>query len=776
MFKKIAIFFAIIFSFYVTGVGHNVIYAESTDKHIVDIKIKGNSAVSTATIINRLKLKPGDVYEPAALNNELKRLYAMGYFNDVSVETEDQPEGVIVVFTVVEKPIISTISFRGNARLKANTLKKKITIKDGDLIDFNRVAQDVATLKAYYIEQGYSKAKVDYVVEQPDKDQGANLVFVIDEGVVLKVKTIKVEGNEHIKSGEITKFMSTKTAWWFIRKGAYDEEKFQEDLTRVATFYRSKGYLDVKVTSRFDYSSDGKFMYITIVVEEGKLYKVGAIALAGTMVFPNEDLTKLVKMKNGDAFDYEKIRADIESIRTFYYDRGYMDAEVDLKQQFNSSTGNMDLNYNIDAHEEVYVGMVNVFGNTKTKDKVVRREVRVYPGEKYDGKKLKRSKERIYNLGFFEDVYFETVPTDQKNVKDLNVTVKESKTGEFSFGGGYSSVDAFIGFVQLSQKNFDIMNFPTFTGAGQNLVIRAEGGSSRSNYFLSWTDPWIFDYPFSFGFDIYREEHNRSGLSGYDYDERRTGGNLRLGKELSEYVTTDLIYNLEEVQISDVPDESSEDLRKEQGRNIISRLTWGINYDTRDNKFSPSKGLVLGSSLQDAGGILGGDKDFVKGWFHGSYFQTLLIENVVLELKGATGIAKPYGDTEDVPIYERYFAGGASTIRGYKQRSVGPRDKGSNSALGGEAVVLGSAEVTFPIYQNIIKGAVFFDTGSIWKKTNDLFNSSSEDYSGFKHGTGIGVRVKTPIGPVKLDYGFPLSDNQGDKREGQFYFSISNGF
>jgi outer membrane protein insertion porin family len=430
----------------------------------------------------------------------------------------------------------------------------------------------------------------------------------------------------------------------------------------------------------------------------------------------------------------------------------------------------MNLVYNIQSHDEIYVGKINIVGNTKTRDKIIRRELRVYPGEKYDGQKLKKSKERIYNLGYFEDVYFETTPSGQKDVKDLSISVKETKTGEFSFGGGYSSIDAWIGFVQVRQKNFDILDFPTFTGGGQDLVIRAELGTSRANYLVGWTDPWIFDYPLLFGFDVYRQEQNRSGMSGYGYDERRTGGDLKLGKEITDDLTTGLVYNLEEVKISNIPDNATEDLRREEGTNWISRLTWNTALDKRDSKYSPTKGYYFRLSLENAGGFLAGDKDFLKGWTTTSFYYSIL-DKLVLELKGRTGLAEAYGDSDEVPIYERFFAGGAQTIRGYKERAVGPRDRGTNAALGGEAMVIGNAEVNFPIFQKIVKGAVFYDIGNVWEEYNDVFNTS-----GYKQGVGAGVRVKTPIGPLKLDWGYPLNKNHDDKREGRFYFSVSHGF
>ncbi|MDD4956980.1 MAG: outer membrane protein assembly factor BamA [Candidatus Omnitrophica bacterium] len=740
-------------------------------KKISDIKIKGNKAVSTATIMNKLKIKPGDAFEELALNNEIKRLYATGFFSDVFVETDDREEGVLVIFTVMEKPTISGIKFSGNGRIAAAKLMKKIQVKEGDLLDFNMLGQDVINIRTNYTEQGYSNAQVDYRIETDPDTGAAVVVFVIDEGMPFKIRKIGFEGNKSVKTSELLSYMSTKTAWWFIRKGAFDEDVFKEDQERIQSVYRSKGFLDAKVTSRVEYSEDGKSIYLTVIVDEGKQYYVGDLKLVGTLAFPEEDVMATLKMKPGDAFDYKLIKEDMDNIRAFYFDRGYMNAEVDLQNKYNPVTDKMDLIYKITAHEEVYVGKVNVLGNTKTRDKVIRRELRVYPGEMYNGERLKTSKERIYNLGFFEDVYLETVPTDKSNVKDLDITVKETKTGELSFGGGFSSVDAFIGFAQIRQRNFDILNFPSFTGGGQDLTIRGEIGSTRTNYLLSWTDPWIFDLPYLFGFDLYRTEYDKSGLSGYDYYERRTGGSLRLGKDITDNLATGLVYNLEEVKLTDIPDDASADLQAEAGTNTLSRVTWNLTYDTRDNKFSPTKGIVTGMSLENVGGFIGGDKDFVKGTVFLTYYRTI-IEEVVLELKGRGGMAEPYDDTDKIPIYERFFAGGATTIRGYKQRSVGPRDSRDGAiAIGGDSMVIGNAELAFPLYKQLLRGAVFYDVGAVHTKAEDIFETS-----GYVMGAGVGVRVKTPIGPVKLDYGYPLSDNHDDKKEGQFYFSVSHGF
>jgi outer membrane protein insertion porin family len=383
---------------------------------------------------------------------------------------------------------------------------------------------------------------------------------------------------------------------------------------------------------------------------------------------------------------------------------------------------------------------------------------------------LRRSKERLNNLGYFEDVGFDIEDTAAPDQKDLVVDVKEAKTGSFSFGGGYSTVDQLIGFVELDQKNFDFSNWPNLTGGGQRVTARAEVGSTRNNILLSFTEPWLFDYPISGGFDLYRSQYEKSSNTGYVYDQTRVGGKLRAGKELSEYVSTAGYYRLEDVNISNMDDSVSAALKEEEGKSLTSSVGGSLTHDHRDSSITPTKGWLVSGSADLAGGPLGADKDFYRLETNGSYYIPFRFNSVV-EFSGRLGMVSAYGSTDNVPIFERYFAGGARTIRGYDERSVGPIDSGNGDPVGGEGIMLGSIEYTIPLI-DVIKFATFFDTGTVSAKYGDIF---SEDLYA---GTGIGFRVKTPIGPMNLAYGIPLNKEPGeDKRSnGKFYFCVSRGF
>ncbi len=741
----------------------------SEAKIITAVKIEKNKAISSESILAKVKTKAGDPFNQEIVNEDLKRLYATDYFTDVSVDVRDEVGGVAVVFLVEEKSVVEDIDFKGNSAFNASKLKSMMKTKPNEMLNLALLAQDVAEIKDFYSKKGYPFTEVKYEINI-DKETGkARVTVLVDEKTKVKVSAINISGNKAIKTNDIKKVLSTKPAWLF-NPGVYKDDVLQEDVERIKSLYDDIGYLDAEVVPDLQYSTDGQTLKVVINIKENMLYKVGEILLKGNLVLPEKDIRSKITMKTGKPFSNRAIRQDASEIKQLYYNRGYMNAIVDVDRSLNQAAGTIDVIYNMDGKEPVFVGKVDIRGNMKTRELVIRRELRVYPGERFSGDRIKRSKERLYNLGYFENVSFDTEPTDNPDVQNLVVNVKETKTGEFSFGGGYSSVDQLVGFVEITQRNFDIMNFPTFIGGGQNLSIKAELGMVRSDYNISWTDPWIFGSPYSFGFDAYRAAHARQNDIGWAYDETRLGGDLRLGKEFTDDIKGLLTYRLEDIKISNLADGASQALSEEVGSNVVSSLTLDVTYDTRDNVYVPTKGFIVNGSIEDAGGIFFGDKDFIKGTGTMAYYCSFF-EMVVLELKARGGAAGAYSGTVDVPIYERFFAGGANTIRGYKERVVGPRDPGSDQPIGGDAIAIFNAEVTFPVYEKIVKGAVFCDMGNVWAKANDFLWGG-----GYKSGAGIGLRVKTPIGPVKLDYGIPIVANYDDKKEGQFYFSMSRGF
>ena len=739
-----------------------------TQKTIAIIKVKGNKAISSATILSKVKVKPGDVFSQEQLNADLKRLFSLGFFTDISIDVEDYETGVAVTFVVVEKPLISQIIFVGNKAIRPEKLKKEMKSTENEMLDETKLNTDIEQIKSMYKKRGYQLAEAKYKIDVDKEKNTAKVTITIDERTRVKIKKINFAGNKNISSRKLLKTISTRPDTFFT-SGYFKEETFQTDMEKLKVLYESSGFLDASITHKIQYDSTRRWMDLTIEINEGKKYIVGDISIKGNVIFPEKEVRLKFKMTTKQAFSQSGLKQDILNIQQFYYQKGYMLAQVDGSSTLNPQTGKVDITYSITEHELIYIDKIKIKGNIKTKDVVVRRELRSYPGERFDGDKLRRSKERLYNLGYFEEVNLDTQPGTAPNKQDLVVTVKETKTGEFSFGGGFSSVEQLVGFVSITQKNFDLLNFPTFTGDGQKLRVMGEFGTIRENYELGWTEPWIFDMPLLFGFDAYQRTRSRRAGLGYGYEEQRKGGDLRFGKEFNDYLTADAMYTREDVNIEDVSSDASADLRAEEGKNRLSKMLFSLTQDTRDNIFNPSTGYIISGSVEGAGGILGGSKDFTKYIANSSVYFTHF-EKLVLELQGRAGIADAFGNSTKVPIYERFYAGGTNTIRGYRERRIGPKDSISGDPIGGESFMLGNAEYTFPLYEKVIKGAVFYDIGNVWAKWDDIGKG------GFKSGTGVGVRIKTPIGPVRLDFGYPLSKVTGEKKTGRVHFTLSQGF
>ena len=742
---------------------------EHDEKKIIKaIEIEGNKTISLATILSKIKIRVGQEYLQNVISDDLKRLYNTGYFSDVSVDRKEYKGGFKVIISLTEKPIVEQITFSKIRHFNSRFLLNKMKTKEGKFLDKKILKDDVKTIEDLYTKKGLTSIKVDVETFVDEVTNKATLHFVIQEGRRVQIKRINIIGNRAFTDRKILQVIKTRRHWLF-NSGFLKEDVLKEDMDRIKAFYEQQGYIDVKVIYTIEPIGQGALV-INVNIEEGKRYYVGNITIRGNQVFStSEVLSAMDSIKVGNVFSREKLETDISNIRTKYFDRGYIFADVKDSTSLNPETGKVEARLDILEGNLAYVEQVKIQGNTRTRDIVVRREIRLYPGDQFDGAKLRRSKERLKNLGYFEDVSYDIEDTDSPDRKNLVVQVKEAKTGSLSFGGGYSTIDKVVGFVEVEQKNFDFANWPTFTGGGQDLSLRAETGSLRNNTRLSFTEPWLFDYPLSAGFDAYRTQRNRSTDVGYAYEERRTGGDLRLGKELSEYLSAGVSYRLEQIRISNLADGVSADLVKEAGTNLVSSLDFSLTHDKRDSTFNPTKGLFVNGDLDVAGGILGGDKDFWRLQNMASYDIPWKFGSV-LELSVRTGFAKAYNNTDAVPIFERLFVGGAKSIRGYNERKVGPLDPVTNDPIGGESSFVGNVEYTVPIV-DFIKVATFFDTGNVWSKVRDFAST------GLKSGAGFGLRVKTPIGPINLDYGYPLDSEPGEqKRSGKFYFSVSRGF
>ncbi|MBU0467840.1 MAG: outer membrane protein assembly factor BamA [Candidatus Omnitrophica bacterium] len=766
---KKTLIFLLLFLTTVTFINSKAVLAQNAGTKVVKaIEVKGNNTIGIATILSKIKTRVGQEYLQSVVSDDLKRLYNTGYFSDVKVDRVDHEDGLKVIIYLEEKPIVEEVTFSKTKYLKGKSLKRKIKTTAGKFLDKKDLKDDIDTIKELYSKKGFIQAEVEEEVFVDEVTNKVSIHFIVREGYRVRIKNINVLGCEAYKKKKILRVIKTRKKTIFTG-GYLKEEMLKEDMGRITSFYEQNGFIDAKAEYTTEALYKGR-VEINIKINEGKRYSVGNVVVLGNRILSDKEIFSVMEyIEEGNVFSREKLSVDLAGIRTLYFDRGYIFANVEESTSLDTNTGKVEVKINIVEGGLAYIEKIKVQGNTRTRDIVIRRELRMFPGDRFDGTKLRRSKERLSNLGYFEEVDFDIEDTDALDRKNLVVQIKEAKTGTFSFGGGFSTVDQVVGFVEIEQRNFDFANWPTFTGGGQQLKVRAETGSTKNNLLLSFTEPWIFDYPVSGGFDIYRRVREREENTGYAYDEERIGGAIRFGKQFNDIVSGGVSYKREEITIENFETGVSADLLDEEGTNTTSMIGFTLSRDTRDSVFSPTKGLSLSGGFDVAGSFLGGDKDFFRLQARSSYYIPLKFKSV-LEFRVQGGYVNAFDNSSKVPIFERFFAGGASTIRGYDERKVGPLDSSTNDPIGGESMFVANIEYTIPLI-DFIKLAAFFDSGNVWPTVED-FGSD-----GFKSGMGLGLRVKTPVGPINLDYGYPLNNEPGeDGKSGKFYFSVSRGF
>lgn len=739
------------------------------------LEITGNRTVGDTVIRHKLETRINAPYREEIVREDIARLYETGYFTTISVETDAVEGGIGVTIVVEEKPEITRITIDGNRTFKTSRLIRLMRSRAGGTCNEKTLLEDAMALREYYRERGWPRAEVEYEVEPGDEAGRCVVEIEIDEGPRQLISDISFSGNEEVSGRLLSRLMRTKekAIWplsaWPLRlvfpRGIFDEAQFAEDIERLEEYYRSRGYIDVKVgEAQVREVKGGRYIHILIPVEEGKRYKVGEIAFAGNEVFSETEFRELLRMRTGDLFTPLKLHDDLMAMRERYFSKGYADVEIIPQKKYNPDTDRLDIAYTINEYHPYYVGRIAIEGNTRTRDRVIRRELTLEPGDLFDELKLQRSRERLENTGFFSAVNVSTEPGEEEGVREISIEVEEGKTGQLSFGGGYSTIDSFIGFAEIAQSNFDISNFPYFTGGGQKMRLRAEVGDKRQDVFLSFTEPYFLGQRLAAGFDLYSE--NSQYLSDY-FDEERLGGTIRLGTALGAFSRADLAYRLERVTI-DVDSDASAELREEDGSITISAFSLDLSRDTRDSIVLPRRGGVTGVMLECAG--LGGDAEFVKAEARASSYVVPVARfpDHVVRFAGTAGVAEALGSGDELPISERFFLGGADTVRGFEYRDVGPRDS-RNSPIGGEASIMGSVEYTFPLVSRI-RGAAFFDMGNVYADSGDFLEE-------IVAAAGLGVRLQLPIGPIKLDYGIPvITDEWTEGENGAFNFTVGTAF
>lgn len=719
------------------------------------IVFEGNKKIKDETISANIKSRVGEPFSDETVREDIKKLYSIGYFDDIRVDIEPFEGGVKLIFILKERPSITSIDFQGNKEFETERLKEQITITPGSIANPELIMDNVRKVISFYQSEGYWLAEVIPIIREVSKESVA-LTFKVNEGEVVKVRGVNIHGNKALPDGKIKKAMKTREWWLFsflTGSGVYKDEEIRADIERIKELYHNHGYINVEVSEpKVTLSDDKKRLYIDITVSEGEQYKMGRLSIEGNTVFTTEELLKNIKSKTGNVFSRKGLKDDIDRIIDLYTERGYARVDVDPRIDVDDQKRVLNATLYISEGDIYKIGRIEITGNTKTRDKVIRREVRLDEGDIFNSKLLRRSYQRINNLDYFESVNITPVPRVKEKLIDLNVNVKEKMTGMLSLGGGYSSIDKFMFFGEIKQRNL--------FGKGLQLSFRANLSSIRTEYNLSLTDPWFLDRPISASFSIYDESFKYP-----DYNKRARGFSLGLGKELSEYVRGNIRYELEEADIRDVSEDASNIIKEQEGIRVTSSISPSIWRDTRDNYLDPKTGTRHALYTTIAG--LGGDNYFVKGVIDSIWYLPVMW-NTTFSLRGRVGYATGFGG-KDLPLYERFYVGGINTVRGLGFGEGGPRDE-KGEKIGGDKELIFNAEYLFPLIEDIrLKGLVFFDAGRSFDDEEGI--SISE----LRPTAGLGFRWLSPFGPIRLEWGFNL-DRQKDEADSKIEFSLGTIF
>jgi outer membrane protein insertion porin family len=770
----------------------------------IEIKFVGPPAVSEQLIRANIRVKVGDAYPTplplrTAEDDDVRNLYATGFFHNIHVGEENTPEGMVITYVVQGKPRVTEIRFHGNVKYSDSKLRKKISSKAAEPLDERKLFTDSQDIEKMYQKSGYPHTTVKAV---PAIDEGlgvGTVTFEIKESFKVKIVLVEFVGATAFPQSKLRKQVKTRKHWmfsWITGHGFLKDEDFEEDKEKLVDYYRDHGYLDFEIKDVQFVNPTPKTMVVKFIVYEGTQYKVGSIKFTGNKLFSTPEIIagmrKLHGLKHtkgkigangfemdiGDPFTPKGLAKDTEMVEDFYGGRGYIDVtsssrNLTVVRIANTETGTMDLEFRIDEGQKSYIERIDIRGNTKTKDKVIRRELAVSPGELFDMVRVKVSKQRLEGLQYFEKVDTRPEPTDAPNRKNLVIGVDEKKTGNLTLGAGFSSVDSVVGYVELTQGNFDLFNLPTFTGGGQKFRLRVQIGTERQDYTASFIEPWFLGRKLALGVDLYYRELDYQSLNDLYY-EYRAGAKVGLTRALgSDKLIGNISYTLEEARIKLTDNASSNAVpvtitdAAAEGWSLLSRAKASLAYDTRGGGLLPNKGQRTELSGEVVGGPLGGDKSFYKIELHTGWYFPGFFKGHVLEIVGSAGVAHAFNGDSDVPFYERYYLGGLYSMRGFKYRSVSPREAGSLSdePIGGDTYWFTSAEYSIPIIERL-RIAFFYDMGDVQLKPGHF------DFSSYDSNYGVGLRLNLPIGPLRLDYGIPIKTDQYNGSSGRFQFGV----
>jgi outer membrane protein insertion porin family len=732
----------------------------------VEIQYVGPQTLSREKVLSQMRTKPGQPYSEGLVEQDIKALYRTGQVQNVRIFGQAEGEGVKVMVVLQTRSLVNEIEIEGAQRISAKSLRKKINLKINGPLTEDELQKARESIVEAYQGKGFTDIDVKYKIDTDEARGTSRVVFTITEGTKGAVSAIRFEGNTKFPDKVLRKQMKTKGKTFYSiidKSGRLDETQLEQDVNAVKEYYQDHGYIDVEVKEVRRDRTKGK-LTIVVVLVEGPIYHVGKIQVTGTKVTSAEKVRALLKLKEGGIYSPKQIREDSKKIADAYGSGGYVDLQV-IPTGVPAGEGRIDVHFQIQEGTPSFVQRVNIVGNTRTKDKVIRREVLIAPGDILNSVRVETTKKRLDNLGYFEKV--ETYPEDTgvPGRKDLTIQVQEKRTGSLNFGAGFSTIDELVGFVEMSQGNFDLLNWPGFTGAGQKFRFRIQYGNTRKDVTLSLTEPYFLDRRLSLGGEIfYREADYLSDI----YTQRNYGFSIEARKALARFTSVSLGYMLQRIEIFDVAPSASSAILLEAGQTTKSQITAGIINDTRDNPFLTRTGHRVAFTPYVAGGFLGGSEQIVGFSLEGRQYFHLWKDSILL-FSGQVASVDTWGDSTQVHIYDRLFLGGSNDLRGFNFRDVSPRDI-TGEPLGGQTLAAVTVEYTMPIIEKA-RFAVFFDSGFVNRSPWDFGTSD------YVSDIGIGLRLDLPIGPLRIDYGIPIQKGPyKDADNGKFNFNVGYQF
>jgi len=753
----------------------------AAEENIYKIMILGNSKVEEGVIRGAIKSREGGPFSVEKVREDLRSIFDLGYFTDVQVDIKSTPQGKEVIFIVAEKPSIKDIVIKGNQKVKLDDIREKMTLKTRTILNLEKVKEDSEQIRKLYFSKGYYGVKVEYKVDYLEANE-AVVTFTISEGPKGHIDKIVFKGNKNIESSQLRKLMTTKKRnilSIITKTGTLDEDALKNDVQLLTAYYFDHGYLDAKISDPKLDLSDPKKIRIEIDIVEGPQYHLAKIDFKGDLLTTKEALFKVLKLKRGAVYSNTAIRREVNALTEQFANEGYAYVEINPETAVDSQNHLVDLTFEIEKKKRVSYERIQVVGNTKTRDKVVRRELQVAEGELYNATRMNKSRDRLKRTGYFKEVEFTTSRGSTDDKINLEIKTEEAPTGSISFGIGYSTLESVVGSATISERNL--------FGLGYQASLRFALGAETQNFRLGITDPYFLGYPVAAGTDLYYEKIEY--FTTYQY--KVAGADIRFGKELLDNLRMDLMYKYEIVDVYNVEPQASFFIQDQKGKWTTSAISISPTMDTRDDYFNPRRGAKHTLLIQNAGGFLG-DSTFVKLAGQTSWFFPLPM-NMTLNLRGQVGAIFPYGgkttqtltefngktfdtilyEKDKVPIYENFFVGGINTIRGFEYGKAGPLDI-NQEPIGAKYMWVINTEVIFPLSREIgLKGALFFDIGQGWGVNQpQIINPTPQTVvrskvltRGVAFGLGPGIRWFSPFGPIHIDIGFNPNPqkNRGEK-------------